>query len=140
MGRDAYLDHLATVPLFAACSRKDLQTIARASDEVQVDQGRVLVEEGQPGREAFVIMEGTARVDKGGTTVVELGPGDYFGELALLDGGPRTASVVAATPMTLLVLGQREFSGVIDAVPGLAHKLLATLAARVRELDERVAP
>lgn len=140
MGRDAYLDHLATVPLFAACSRKDLQTIARASDEVQVDQGRVLVEEGQPGREAFVIMEGTARVDKGGTKVVELGPGDYFGELALLDGGPRTASVVAATPMTLLVLGQREFSGVIDAVPGLAHKLLATLAARVRELDERVNP
>ncbi len=140
MGRDAYLDHLATVPLFAACSRKDLQTIARASDEVRVEQGRMLVEEGQPGHEAFVIMEGTARVERSGTTVVELGPGDYFGELALLDGGPRTASVVAATPMTLLVLGQREFSGAIDAVPGLAHKLLAALAARVRELDERVQP
>lgn len=138
MSRDTYLDHLATVPLFAACSKKDLQKIARASDEIRVEAGRVLVQEGMTGHEAYVILEGAATVERGGTRIAELGPGDYFGELAILDGGPRTATVVAGTPMTVLVLGQREFSGVLDEVPGLAHKLLATLATRVRQLDEQV--
>jgi CRP-like cAMP-binding protein len=134
---DAYLDHLRSVPLFAACSRKDLQKIARASDEVRVPAGRVLVEQGTIGRECFVIVDGTASVRRNGRKVATLGAGDYFGELSLLDKGPRTATVDAATPLTVLVLGPREFSGVIDDVPGLAHKLLATLAARVRELDTK---
>jgi CRP-like cAMP-binding protein len=69
--------------------------------------------------------------------VADLGPGDHFGELALLDGGPRTATVIARTPLTVLVLGQREFAGVLDSVPGIAHKLLATLATRIRDLDEK---
>jgi CRP-like cAMP-binding protein len=137
MGRDAYLDHLATVPLFAALSKKDLQKIARASDEVEVEQGRVLVQEGTTGHEAFVILEGTATVERKGLTVADLGPGQYFGELALLDGGPRTATVIATSPLKVLVLGQREFSGVIDSVPGLAHKLMASLAGRIRDLDEK---
>ncbi|MGH9186198.1 MAG: cyclic nucleotide-binding domain-containing protein [Acidimicrobiales bacterium] len=136
-GRDAYLDHLATVPLFRACSKKELQRIARASDEINVEAGRLLTEQGTAGRECFVIVEGTATVRRNGRKVATLGPGDYVGELALLDHGPRTATVVADTPMKVLVLGPREFTGVLDEVPGLHRKLLAGLAGRVRELDAK---
>ena len=136
-GKDSYLDHLARVPLFAACSRKELQTIAKASDEVTVPSDKVLVEQGASGRECFVIVEGTATVRRNGRKVASLGPGSYFGELSLLDKGPRTATVTAETPLTVLVLGPREFSSILDSVPGLSHKLLSTLASRVRDLDTK---
>ena len=136
-GRDSYLDHLAQVPLFAACSRKELQSIAKASDEVTVPSDKVLVEQGAAGRECFVIVEGSASVRRNGRKVATLGPGSYFGELSLLDKGPRTATVTADTPLTVLVLGPREFSSILDSVPGLSHKLLATLASRVRDLDSK---
>ena len=134
---DAYLDHLASIPLFRALNRKELQKVARASDETTVPEGRVLVEQGATGRECFVIVDGTATVKRNGRKVATVGPGDYFGELALLDHGPRTATVEADTKLTVLVLGQREFSAVIDEVPGLAHKLLGSLAARIRDLDTK---
>ena|SRR5438067_3430462 len=133
--RDEYLDHLAEVPLFSACTRKDLSKIARASDEVDVRAGRVLVEEGRPGHEFFLIFDGTATVRRGGRKVAELEPGMYFGELSLLDRGPRTATVTADTDMKVLVLGQREFLGVLDDVPGLAYKILRIMAHRLREAD-----
>jgi CRP-like cAMP-binding protein len=136
-GRDAYLDHLAAVPLFSACTRKDLQKIAKASDELDVADGHVLVRQGEIGRECFVIVNGNAIVKRNGRKVNALGPGACVGELALLDRGPRTATVEADGPMKVLVLGPREFSGVLDEVPGLTHKLLAALAARVRELDAK---
>lgn len=139
-GKSDYLDHLAQVPLFSACSRKDLQTIARASDEVQVKAGKVLVEEGKPGHEFFLIVDGNASVSKGKRVVTDLGPGRYFGELALLDRAPRNATVKATSDMTVLVLGQREFGGVLDAVPGLAHKLLSSMANRLREADAAFTP
>ena len=132
------LDHLAQIPLFSACSKRDLQRIARASNEINVEAGRLLVDQGDAGREAFVVMEGKAVVKRNGRKVAELGPGDAIGELALLDHGPRTASVEAITPMRLLVLTAREFAGVIDEVPGLCHKLMATLAGRVREFDKQL--
>jgi CRP/FNR family transcriptional regulator, cyclic AMP receptor protein len=137
MARDSHTKHLSNVPLFSALSNRDLQKIAKASDEITVPAGKQLVEQGRTGREAFVIVEGTAVVKRNGRKIGEFGPGDQFGELALLDHGPRTASVEAVTDLTVLVLGQREFAGLIDEVPGLAHKLLASLAARVRELDTR---
>lgn len=133
--KDTYLDHLAEVPLFGAASRKDLQKIARASDEVDVKSGRVLVDQGRPGHEFFLILEGTASVRRNNRKVAELGPGMYFGELSLLDRGPRTATVVADTDMKVLVLGQREFLGVLDDVPGLAYKILRIMAHRLREAD-----
>jgi CRP-like cAMP-binding protein len=136
-GRDDYLDHLGSIPLFSALPRKDLQKIAKASDEVSVDAERTLVEEGATGHEAYVIVEGEARVSRNGVDVARLGPGDHFGELALLDGGPRTATVTADTPMRLLVLGQREFSGALDEVPGLTHKLMAQMAGLIRQMDEK---
>jgi CRP-like cAMP-binding protein len=134
---DAYLDHLASIPLFRALNRKELQKVSRASDETSVAEGSVVVEQGTIGRECFVIVEGSATVRRNGRKVATLGPGDYFGELSLLDHGPRTATVEADSKLTVLVLGQREFSSIIDDVPGLAHKLLASLAARIRDLDTK---
>jgi CRP/FNR family cyclic AMP-dependent transcriptional regulator len=133
--KDTYLDHLAEVPLFSACSRKDLEKIAKASDEVEVKKGRVLVDQGRPGHEFFLILEGEASVRRNNRKIASLGPGQYFGELSLLDRGPRTATVVADTDMRVLVLGQREFLGVLDDVPGLAYKILRIMAHRLREAD-----
>ena len=134
---DSFVDTLATVPLFSACSKKELQTIARASDDVEVPAGKVLVEEGKPGHEFFLILDGNASVKRGKREIAKLGTGQYFGELALLDRGPRSASVVAKGDMEVLVLGQREFAGVIDEVPTLAHKLLTSMAQRLREADAK---
>jgi CRP-like cAMP-binding protein len=135
--KDSKLDQLAKVRLFAACNNKELAIIGRASDEISVNPDTELVREGTPGHEFFLILEGIAAVKRGNRKVATLGPGQYFGELALLDRGARSASIVAETPMTLLVLGQREFSAVLDEVPGLAHKLLTIMAGRLREADTR---
>lgn len=136
-GRNSYLDYLAAVPLFAACSRKDLQRIAKASDEISMDDGRVLVRQGENAREAFVIIEGEAKVERNGKKIATVGRGACIGELSLLDRGPRTATVTATTPLKVLVLGPREFSGVLEEVPGLSRKLMAALASQVRELDKK---
>ena len=138
MGRkDAKIEELAKVRLFAACNRKELGILARASDEITVSAGKELVAEGTTGHEFFFILEGQAAVKRAGRKVNTVGPGEYFGELALLDRGVRSASVIAETDMTLLVLGQREFSAVLDEVPGLAHKLLTIMAGRLREADAK---
>lgn len=137
MARNSHLDHLAAVPLFSACSKKELQAVARASDEVSIPAGKHLCEQGQIGREAFVIVDGTAEVRRNGRKVGTLGAGDAVGELALLDHGPRTATVTAATDMTVLVLGAREFAALVDDVPPIAHKLLKSLASRIRDLDTK---
>jgi len=135
--RDAFLDHLAEVPLFSALSRKELSLVARRAEDVKVDQGRVLVSEGSTGSEFFVSIDGKASVSKKGRKVATLGPGDAFGELALLDKAPRNATVTAETPLEVVVLGQREFGGLIDEVPGFARKLLAGMARRLREADAK---
>lgn len=137
MAAAKYLDHLSSVPLFASLPKKDLVKIASAGDERTVDAGHVLVDQGAVGREAFIILDGTAAVKRANRTVAKLGPGDSVGELALLDRGPRTATVVAETPMSVFVLGSREFSGILAEVPGLAQKMLAALAGRVREMDRK---
>jgi CRP-like cAMP-binding protein len=135
--KDAYLDHLASVSLFSACSKRELQKIAKASDELTVPAGRVLVEQGDTGRECYILISGSAAVKRGTRKVATLGAGDCVGELSLLDHGPRTATVVTETDVDLLVLGSRQFAGVLDEVPSLARKLMAALAARVRDLDAK---
>jgi CRP/FNR family transcriptional regulator, cyclic AMP receptor protein len=137
MARDVFIDHLAQVPLFSACSKKDLQLVAKRAEDVKVDTGKILVNEGATGTEFFVVIDGKASVSKRGQKVAELGPGGFFGELALLDKAPRNATVTAETPMELVVLGQREFAGLIDDVPEFAHKLLAGLARRLRQADSQ---
>ena len=126
---------LAEVPLFSACSRKELQIVARQTERLHAEPGRVLVREGAAGAEFFVILDGEAEVTRHGRRVAILGPGDFFGDLALLDRAPRNATVTARTAMELAVLGQREFAAMIDEVPGFAHKLLSGLAHRLREYD-----
>lgn len=131
-------EQLAGLPLFSACTRRDLQRVSRAVDEVTVPAGTDLTVEGSVGREAFVILSGTASVRRGGEELARLGPGSHFGELALLDGGPRTATVTAEDEMTLLVLSKPAFNAVLDEVPTLAHKLLVSLARRLRESERSV--
>lgn len=135
--KDDFTEHLAQVPLFSACSKKELQMLAKRAEDVKVDAGKVLVSEGSAGAEFFVILEGSAKVSRHGQEVATLGPSQFFGDLALLDRAPRNATVTATTPMELVVLGQREFSALIDEVPGFAHKLLAGLARRLREYDAK---
>lgn len=129
--------NLSSIWLFSTCSARELRTIRKALEEVNVPPGRVLCEQGSIGREFFLIVEGEASVRRNNRRVATLGPGQYFGELALLDRRPRSASVVSDTDMRLLVLGQRQFNGVLDAVPALDRKLLAAMATRLREADSR---
>lgn len=133
--RGEYLHHLAEVPLFSALSKKELGLVARQGEDVRVEPGAVLCSEGSAGQEFFVILEGTAKVSRKGAEVTTLGPGGAFGELALLDNAPRNATVTAETEMELVVLGQREFAGLIDEAPGFARKLLAGMARRLRHAD-----
>ena len=134
---DTKLEHLSKVRLFSQLNKKELGRVAKASDETTATAGQVLTTEGNPGHEFFLIMDGEAKVSRDGTEVASLGPGGYFGELSLLDGGPRSATVTASTDMELLVLGQREFGGVLDEIPSVAHGLLSSMAARLREADAR---
>lgn len=128
---------LSSIWLFSTCSTRELRTIRRALEEVDVPAGRILCEQGTIGREFFLIVDGTASVRRNNRKIATLGPGQYFGELALLDRRPRSATVVSDTPMHLLVLGQRQFNGVLDAVPALDRKLLAAMATRLREADAK---
>jgi CRP/FNR family transcriptional regulator, cyclic AMP receptor protein len=134
----AYLDQLASVPLLSSFSKRELSRVARATDEIHVAAGRQVVVEGSTGHECFLIRTGEATVSRDGKVIAQLGSGDHFGELALLDGGPRTATVTADTDLDLLVLGQREFLALLEDLPALSRKILATLAAQVRRLDDHL--
>jgi CRP/FNR family transcriptional regulator, cyclic AMP receptor protein len=136
MAQTADID-LSRIWLFSTCSGRELRTIRRALEEVNVKPDRVLCEEGGIGREFFLIVDGQASVRRNGRKIASLGPGQYFGELALLDRRPRSATVIADTDMLLLVLGQRQFNGVLDAVPALARKMLAAMATRLRDSDSK---
>jgi CRP-like cAMP-binding protein len=133
-----YLDHLGSISLFSALSRKELERVGRVADELTVREGHQLVTQGDVGREMFVLVDGQATVSRNDTTIGTIGPGSAVGELSLLDHGPRTATVTCDTDCTVLVLGAREFTALLDDVPDLTHKMLARLAAWVRELDSKV--
>jgi CRP/FNR family cyclic AMP-dependent transcriptional regulator len=130
-------ESLKRLPIFAACSARDLDEVARLSTTLDVAPGKVLATEGSPGHEFVVIRAGTVTVTRGGTQVAELGPGDYFGEISLIDGGPRTATVKTETPVTIEVVERRDFDALLEKVPGLAQRLLMGLAARLREKTDR---
>ena len=131
------LDTLRETSLFSGCSTKELEKVVKATDEIRMTAGTLIVDQGQTGREAFVILDGEVEVKRNGRKIATLGPGSVVGELSLLDHGPRTATAICATDCTLLVVDQRRFLGVIDTVPALSHKLLASLAARIRDLDRQ---
>jgi CRP-like cAMP-binding protein len=136
MARQRELD-LGDIWLFSACSAGQLRTIRRQVEEIGVPARRVLCEEGTVGREFFFVVDGKAAVRRGGRRIATIGPGGYFGELSLLDRKPRSATVESETEMTLLVLDQRRFNGLLDAMPALAHKLLVAMAQRIRDADAK---
>lgn len=126
------MSRLAKVPLFAGCSQRDLQTIARVVREVPHQAGTTIAREGEPGVGLFVILEGDAEVSIGGRKKATLQPGDFFGEIALLDGGPRTATVTAKTDVQLLGLTEWVFRGLMQEHPSIALKTLQQMAGRLR--------
>jgi len=124
--------HLGEVPIFEGCSKKDLQTIAKQVREIKHDAGYVIATEGDPGAGLFVIAEGEADVTIGGKKVNHLKAGEFFGEMALLDGGPRTATVTSTTAITLYALTEWVFRGLLAEHPSIAMRTLETMASRLR--------
>jgi CRP-like cAMP-binding protein len=135
--RNEYLDHLARVPLFAGCNKTELKSLAKRTSDIKVDPGQVIIRENQGAYEFFIVVDGQAEVTRDGKRVATLGPGDFFGELALLDRGLRDATVAALTAMEIIVLPQWDFEQALDEAPRMTRKLLAGMARRLRNLDEQ---
>jgi CRP/FNR family transcriptional regulator, cyclic AMP receptor protein len=133
--QDKKVESLKRAPLFADLSRRELVQLARLSDDVEVPAGRVLCKEGDRGREFFVLVEGEVEVARKGRRVAALGPGDFVGEISLLEQMPRTATVTAKTPLRFFVLTPKEFQQVLDENPSVERKILRALARRVLELS-----
>jgi CRP/FNR family transcriptional regulator, cyclic AMP receptor protein len=131
LGRDAKIELLKRVPLFAGCSKAELRELARSTDEVDLREGYILVREGRPGREFFVLVDGDVKVTKNGRKIAELSGGDWFGEIALLTKVPRTATVTATSPVRALVLTDRSFRRLVETMPSIAVKVLASVGERL---------
>jgi CRP-like cAMP-binding protein len=132
-------DHLSTVGLFCNCGKKELRAIAKAAKIVTVHNGTQMITEGEEGNSMYVILDGSARVSRGGRRVATLGAGDAFGELALLSKGPRTATVVATSDIEAAVISRRQLNQLLEGdAPNFSRKLLEALAGMVRELDKKV--
>ncbi len=136
VSQDAKIEQLQRVPLLAECSRRQLRAVARIADLRDVAAGEVVTRAGDPGDEFFVIIDGRARAEVSPRKRRRLVPGDFFGEMSLLDGQPRSATIVAETPMRLLVVPRREFSRVLSEVPDLMRGLLAVLSRRLRQAEQ----
>jgi len=131
------IERLKEVRIFEECSQRQLRSIARIARVFDAPAGTMLTRADEPGDEFFLILDGTASVDVAAETRVPLRPGAFFGEMSLLDGGPRSATIVAETPVRLLVISRRNFSVLLQDVPGLTQSLLVTLSRRVRQAEER---
>ena len=131
---DAKLRALAAVPLFAGLGGHQLEAVGRLADEIDLPEGSELTRQGKSAHEFFVLLDGTVRVERDGKAVRHLGAGDFLGEIALVDGGPRTATVVAATPVRALVIGHREFNTLLEDYPEISRIVLRALANRVRNI------
>ena len=129
---DRRLELLASVPLFAGSSKRQLRGILDWTSEYRYEPGTTIVREGAKGDELFLMLEGKAAVSRGGKRQTRLGAGDFFGEMAVIDGRPRTATVVAEGPVDCLVLKQGDFKALLAGDPLLAWNLLKSLAARLR--------
>jgi CRP-like cAMP-binding protein len=122
---------LEAIRLFSGVSKKELDLVARGAEEIDVPAGFVLAREGRFAYEFFVIEEGTASVLKDGQPIADLGPGDFFGEIGLLETERRTASVVASTPMLLIVMHQRDFKRMEHDIPTVSDRIHAAVRARL---------
>ena len=130
--RNEKVELIKGVPLFADCSRGELEQIAQIADEIDLAEGKELTRLSEPGREFFVLLEGEAEVSRDGETLNHLGPGDFFGEIALVEDTPRTATVTATTPVRVLVITDRAFKRLLEKQPEIQRKVLVALAQRVK--------
>ena len=137
---DPKIELLAQVSLFRGCTREELQELARICTEIDVPADQVLCREGQVGRECFVVVDGSATVTSGGEAVAMVGPGGFFGEIALLEHGPRVATVTAATPMRLFALSRPEFAQLMVGVPTVSRRIVEALGARLRTAETQRHP
>jgi CRP-like cAMP-binding protein len=132
---DDKLELLERVPLFAGVARGELEEIARISDEIDVPAGTALTHEGRHEGYFFVIVSGTVQIDRGGRTINTIGPGDFLGEIALLDGGPRTARATTETACRLLSLTPERFHDLLDTSPSVRTSILEAVGQRMRAID-----
>lgn len=134
--KNAKVELIKRVPLFSELGRRELNEVAGIADEIDLREGTELTKEGSPGREFFVLIDGTADVKKGSRRVNRLGPGDFFGEISLIRRTARTATVLASSPVRALVITDRSFASLLERVPQLQGKLLSAAAARLEpEID-----
>jgi voltage-gated potassium channel len=131
--RDAKVELLKNVPLFAGCTKAELRQLARISDELDLREGTVLTREGRTAHEFFVIVDGTVRVAKGGKKLADLGPGSWLGEIALLTRAKRTATATATSSVHTLVIVDRDFRKVVEDMPSIAMKVLSCVAVRLAQ-------
>jgi CRP-like cAMP-binding protein len=131
LGKNSKVEAIKHVPLFAQCSRRDLDEIAQIADEIDLRAGKEMTREGAPGREFFVLLEGTADVRRKNRKVGTMSGGDFFGEIALVSRKPRTATVVATSPVRALVITEQSFRGLMEHQPRIQLKVLQALAERV---------
>jgi CRP-like cAMP-binding protein len=129
--KDAKVELIRHVPLFAECSKKELRQIASLADEIDFKPGKVLIHEGRPGREFFVLVEGRVEVSRGGKPIDTMEDGNFFGEVALISDHPRNATVTALTPVDLLVITERDFRSLLADSPQIQRKVLVALADRL---------
>jgi CRP-like cAMP-binding protein len=130
---DARAARLKAVPLFAHCTNKQIQFIVTQVEDMDFAAGRVLCREGQSGGDFFVLLSGAADVTRKGRKIARMAPGDFFGEIAVVDGGPRTATVTTTEPSRCLVLGPRQFQNVLHQDADISHSVMKALTLRVRE-------
>jgi CRP-like cAMP-binding protein len=136
---DQKLELLKHVPLFAGLNNKQLQQLELITDEIDVVAGTVLVTEGRVAHEFFIIISGEVAIDKGGQEINNLANGDFLGEIALVDGGPRTATATASTPCRLLVLTHGGFHQLLDTSPEIRRAVMEALGQRLRRLEPTAA-
>jgi CRP-like cAMP-binding protein len=133
LGKNEKIELLKRIPLFARCTRAELVEVAISTEERETPEGERLTEEGRRGREFFVLVDGAVVVRRGGRTLAELGPGDWFGEIALLTYKPRTTTVTATSPVRLLVIDDRTFRRLVETTPRIALTVLASVAERLEQ-------
>ena len=132
---DQKLELLAGVPLFSGVDRDGLEEIARIVDEVDVSEGTILTHEGRHEGYFFVVVSGVVRIERGGRTINTIGAGDFLGEIALLDGGPRTATATAVLPCRLLSLTNERFHQLLDTSPAIRTAIWEAVGQRLRAID-----
>jgi CRP/FNR family transcriptional regulator, cyclic AMP receptor protein len=129
--RNQKVELIKRVPLFAHLSKRHLQEVASLADEIDLRDGKELTKEGAAGREFFVLLEGSADVKKNGRRINRLGPGDFFGEIALVSRVPRTATVIATSPVRALIVTDRSFRRLLEDSPQIQARVMQALAERV---------